>query len=511
MTVLTRASKHLQSVSLYLTLVTVCFFILQVAWTGFIASDDAYYVIAGLGWVEQFPYIAQHFGTIRASVAIPIAFAIFLLGESEFSVTLSTTIFLVATAILTFHMLEKVVGRFAALLACCALVSTPLFALKATIPCADIPELFFVALSFWLFWQACFAENRTPLLLSSGIAAGLAFSAHELTAALICFYGILFLKAYRLPRHEYLWMLTGFLLVIAIEGLYYGIATGNPAHRFTLLFQATTVHDRVHVDFLQFAAGGTLHIWEPIDPMVMLLTHHDFALLGWLSLPAICWLLVYQREDESKPITLARLALGLGVAWYLLSAILLREMILLPRYYMVTTYCLLIVCAIWVSISVWPKRKQIAIAIFTVAFVANLASISVDNKNPKFAERALVEYLKHTQGVVNTDPLTAHNTYWYCRWEGADCSWIRSGAPTSDAPYFWNPKNTTQPNRFLPKDGLALYQPGPSWEKISSIEESPRPIAIFLKSMGLDGFVPAALWSKLLHPNPIVHLYAIRD
>lgn len=511
MSISPRVKQPLQSMALYLGLGVVCFLSLQMAWTGFVSSDDAYYVQAGLGWLEHFPYVAQHFGNVRASVAIPIAFMIYLFGESELSVTLSTAIFLIATAGITLFMLSNLVGRSAAFLACMVLVTTPLFALKSTIPCADIPELFFVVLSFWLFWRACWAEEHISLLLFSGISAGMAFSAHELTIALILFYGVLFLRAYKIPRRAYLWMALGSTLIIVAEGIYYWIAAGNPAHRFMLLLHATTVHDRAQVGFLEIAGGGTLHIWTPIDPFVMLLTHHDFGLLGWVSIPAVWWLFVNQWQNPTKPVALARLALGLGVAWFLVSAILLREMILLPRYYMVAAYCLLIICAVWASTALWPRRKRIVIAMLTVALAINILSISIDNKNPKFAEKALVGYLKNSQGPVYTDPLTAHNADWYCRWEHVDCSRIQVGVPETEAKYFWNPKNTNNPNRFVPKDELARYQPGPSWERYWSLEEPLRPIAVFLQMTGLANVIPTKIWGKLSHPNPTVHLYVVHD
>lgn len=500
-----------QSVIAYLGLGGICLLSLQMAWTGFVSSDDAYYVEAGLGWFEQFPYVAHHFGTVRAAIAIPIALMIYLFGESELSVTLSTALFLVATAGLTLFMLGNLVGRAAALLTCLVLVTLPIFALKATIPCADIPELFFAALSFWLFWRACWAKKRVALLLVSGISAGFAFSAHELTIALIFFYLVLFLRAYKIPRHTYLWMALGFAAVIIAESIYYWITTGNPAHRFMLLLHATTVHDRVQVGFLEIAAGGTLHIWGPIDPLVMLLTHHDFGILGWASIPAIWWLVAYQWQNPSKPVALARLALGFSLAWCIISAVLLRDMILLPRYYMVAAYCLLIVCAVWASTQLWPQWQRLAIGMVTISLIANLLSIAIDNKNPRFAERSLVAHLKRSQGTVFTDPLTAHNAEWYCRWEGVDCSRIIAGVPKPEAAYFWNPKATSVPNRFVSKDELAHYRPSPSWEKMWSLDESPRPITILIKLMRLTKVVPASLWGKLSHPNPAVLLYIVRE
>lgn len=511
MTLMPQSSKYFQPLFFFLALGIVCFFTLQLAWTGFVSSDDAYYVQAGLNWLEQFPYVAHHFGTIRASVAIPIAFVVYLIGESELSVTLSTAMFFVATVAISMFMLSNILGRLAAFVACGTLLSLPLFALKATIPCADIPELFFVVLSFWLFWQACFSTKRVVLLLISGIAAGLAFSAHELTAALILFYGVLFLRGYKLHRREYLWMAVGFLLVTVAEGLYYWIAAGNPAHRFMVLLQATTVQDRVNVGFLEIAAGGTLHIWGPIDPIVMLLSHHDFGVLGWLSIPAVFWLLVYQRKTISRPVALARLALGLGTIWCVVSAVLLREMILLPRYYMVTAYCLFIVCAVWISVGLWPRSRKLTIGMVIIVLVANLLSILVDNKNPKFSERALVGYLKQTQGLIYTDPLTAHNSYWYCRWEHVDCSRIVPESPKNGDLYFWNPKNTNSPTRFVQETELEKYRPRKSWEPIWSNSESPGPIANVLQWGGLAKIVPTGIWNRLSQPNPTVKIYRVHD
>lgn len=509
MNVSPRASENLRSIFSYIGLGVFCIFSLQMAWTGFVSSDDAYYVQAGLGWLEQFPYVAQNFGTIRASVAIPIAFMIYLFGESEFSVTLSTALFLAATATVTLFMLSSLVGRVAALIASVTLVTIPLFALKATIPCADLPELFFVTLSFWLFWQACATEKRIYLLLISGASAGLAFSAHELTTALLLFYTLLFVRAYRISRRDYLWMALGFAFVLGIEAVYYWIAAGNPIYRFNLLLKATAVHDRIHVGFLEIAGGGTLHIWEPIDPLVMLITHHDFGLLGWVSIPAIWWLWENRNDRPSNAVSLARLILGLGVTWYVVSALLLREMILLPRYYMVTAYCLLIASTVWASTELWPQRKRIAVVMLALALIANMLSISMDNKNPRFAERALVAYLKQSEGTVYTDPLTAHNAYWYCRWGRVDCKRVNAGFPSFGALYFWNPKATSNPNRFMKNSQLAFYQPGPKWEDVLSVEERPRQIVTFLQWSGVGSYVPATVWNRLSHPNPTVNFYIV--
>lgn len=500
----------LHSIAPYLAIALVCVLSLRFAWTGFVASDDEYYVAAGIGWLEQFPYVAQHFGTVRASIAIPIAFMIYLFGENEFTVTLSTMLFLVGCVGITIFMLGNLVGRSVALLAGALLVTTPIFALKATTPCADIPELFFVIVSFWLFWQACWSEKRILLLLFSGIFGGLAFSAHELSSALFIFYGFLFLRSFKIKRNEYLWIALGFFLVLMTEGVYYLITVGNPAHRFMLLLQGvSSSHDRVQVDFLQIASGGALHIWAPIDPLVMLFTHHNFSILGWISIPAIWWLIVSQRENQSKTIILARLALALGATWLVFNTIMLREIVVLPRYYMVTAYCLLVVIVVWISNEFWLKRQNTLVIVLIGTLVINLIFISIDNKNPKFAEKALVAYLKQSQGKVYTDPLTAEDAIWYCRWEGVDCNRIVSLAPSPKERYFWNPKNTNKPNRLVAKTELGNYQPKQSWENILTIAEDTRPIAKIFMFSGFYKFIPEKIAARIFSPNPDVHIYTV--
>lgn len=495
-----------------LVLVAVCVVSLWSAWIGFVASDDEYYVMSALGWREHFPYVAEHFGTIRASVAIPMALVIAVLGESEWSLSLAAALTLFAVAAVTMYMLNGLLSRGAALITSVLLLTAPIYALKSTTPNADVPELFFVILSFWLFWRACVGPAWRGWLLASGLSAGLAFSAHELSAALMIFYGMLFLRGYRMPRLRYGWILVGFAAVIAAECLYYAVAAGNPLHRFELLLRGVAAsHDRVEVGFLQIASGGTLHVWGPIDPVVMLLTHHNFSLIGWVAVPAVMWLLGRGWHDEAPAPALARLALGMAVTWTVFNTYMLREIILLPRYYMVTAYFLVLVSAVWLARAVWPRRPKTVVAIIVAVLLTNMLCVAVDNKNPKFAQRALVDYLKHSSGTVYTDPLTADDTDWYCRWAGVDCGRIVTTPPGEGAVYFWNPRNTAEPNRFVKQDALPAYRPAPAWEKISTIEGEPMLIGRALRITGLASRVPERVLQRVTSPNPPAHLYVVHN
>ena len=127
----------------------------NLAWTGFVASDDYYYVDAGRGWLNRFPYIATHFGTTRASIGIPMALGLGVAGDSEFGASLSTLSFWFLTLMMVFTTLYRRFGPRVALVTGCILTTFPLFALKASTPNADQPELFFVIVSVLLFLHAC--------------------------------------------------------------------------------------------------------------------------------------------------------------------------------------------------------------------------------------------------------------------------------------------------------------------------------------------------------------------
>lgn len=438
--------------------------LLAFAWTGFTASDDGFYVDAATRWLAEFPYVPDQFGLSRTVVSLPISATYLLLGKGEFASVLSTCLFYVALVLTTFHMLVPMVGVNRALVGALLLATTPLVLLKSTIPGADIPNLFFVALSFWLFWYATVrTRDQVRLLVASGVAAGLASLAHESAAALVLFFAILWCLGQGVARTRYVYLVAGFSGIVLTEVSYYWALTGNPLHRLALLGQAAAIHDRAEVPFLGIAQGGTIHIWGPIDPLLMMLTHHDFALVIWLSLPAILWAMRSGPGQSPEILRLARLLLGLAVCWFLVSAVLLGQFILLPRYYMVSTYCLLMIAILWLSQSSRLRGLLATGGVVAIVVLASLLSVAIDNKNPRFAERTLVGILAEGQERIHTDPLTAYNSIWFSRWAGVDHSRIDTAPPGPGALYFWNPRNTASPNRMLGPDDLHAYRPAPNW------------------------------------------------
>lgn len=501
----------------YIVIIAVTLCCLWLAWTGYIASDDAYYAVAGAKWANQFPFVAQYFAEARFVIAAPIGVMIKIFGESEFTVILSTCLFFIATVSVTLALLSRQIGATAATLVCSALCTVPMLALKSTTPSADIPELFFVSSSIWLFWLAMHRENKVWLLMLSGACTSLAFGAHEVTGGLIIGYSVLFLFGYGILRREYWIMALGFFGVIGIECIYYWIFAGDPFHRLAMLIPIASAGsgltsargDRVDVETFDIALGGTLHINEALDPILMFFTHHDFGLLGYAALPALWWCFVTSKGDQSVSLKTARLFSVFALIWFLFSALLLRHSILITRYYMVTCYLLFIVTALWIVIGVWPNRKKLAIFVSSLLVVGNLISIYLDNKEIRFGERSLIAFLAESNGPIHVDPTTARRARLYCKWSGQDCTRLKSDPPTSGL-YFYIPSNSSIGVPATVKE-LQRYQPDPTWPVIWQRTAKDKPLTTVARLFQIEKWLPSSIYNKIAGSGTYVKVYKIPD
>lgn len=488
--------------------------VLSFAWTGYISSDDGYYIQAGLGWVHEFPYVGNHIGTARSPVSIPIGLSMWLFGESELAAIGPSCFYLLGALLVTYSALTPRFGAGFAFLTSLFLASIPLFALKSTIPSADLPELFYCTASFWLFVAASEREDRVLRLLISGAMASLAFMSHETAAALLLSYGILFLLGLIMPRRDYFIMAAGFLLMLAVECSYYGVVSGDPLHRYHLTFGAAISDgDRMPVPPLHFDDSGNFHVNRFIDPIIMLLTKQEFCLLFYLVIPAVIWAAIPARcvrrlNGDAK--SLAWLLALVGIVWSVFAFVVLMKLKLLPRYYMVPTYFFAVATALWFREMIYPKYPRCTVAILTIAVAVNFIGIAVDNKNPLEGERALIQYLTNSSGPVYVDPLTGHRAGYLCRFAHQDCKRIIAGPPVAGGVFFHNPKNVIGPNRFIktPADAVP-YTPRPEWQQVWSKTAS---VKLFARLPFIEAFrlvIPAPIFSKLVNSGPGVNVYRL--
>ena len=227
-----RTTIEIAGLSLLLVLV------LRFSWIGFLASDDWSYLNAAKGWVEQSPYVGHNHWALRHTLVLLLALVVRGFSVTEFNLTLPTLSYFCAVLVLTYCVIRQLFGRTSAVVTTGLVILTPLFAEQATIAGVDIVEMFFVLLSLWLFYRATLSGQPRPLLLATGIAAGLAWLSRETTIGLLAFYGLLFLLGKYFPRRLYWLMAAGMLAVLVGELLYFYAIAGEPFHRIRVVYDA---------------------------------------------------------------------------------------------------------------------------------------------------------------------------------------------------------------------------------------------------------------------------------
>ena len=176
-------------------------------------------------------------------------------------------------------------------------------------------------LSLWLFLGRM-GTVASPLdVIARGRKCGDSPSSRTRhSAALIIFYGLLFIAGKGFGAANTGSWRQGFVAVIGAESAYYWIVVGDPLHRLAMLRRVQRYLPAIVclLAFLQIAGGGTIHVWTPIDPILMFFTKQEFALLGVVTIPAMVWAL--RRADATLPSASRirpRLVGLLGIVWFI--------------------------------------------------------------------------------------------------------------------------------------------------------------------------------------------------
>lgn len=476
-------------------------FVLAVSWVGFYGGDDFKYYRAARDWLEAFPPDITQEGALRLGVILPLAASLTLLGDSEFSAILPTSLYYISFILLIAYALRRLTDPVTVIVACAVLASVPVVAIYSTTPSADLANLLYVSLSFFFFYAALDHERRNLMLYVSGIFVGIAFISHEQSLALLIFYGILFVSGYRIERKIYLYLALGFTTVLFAEMIYYIFADYNPFYRFISILNSTQHEDRSlgpppKVGGIDNA--GNLYIWPPINPILLTLITQKYGILYYLLYPALWWIIRGRTIRDEATTQLLRLLTVLGVVWFLFAVFALSQIKLYARYYLAPTACFFIVGVFWLRYVIWPNRKRMAIFAVLSVLVVNFLCIEVENKEPRFGERALITYLNTFKGQILTDAYTARLAGYFCHWEQSDCARIIASEPVPGSMYFLNPNNSAM-------------DPDPQWKAVWRLEQPAKWPGLIITSLGLESVVPAGIFRRLNQPNSAVTVYAIPE
>lgn len=480
----------------------IALFVLIFSWVGFYGGDDFKYYRAAKDWLEAFPPDLTQEGSMRLAITLPLAFSLAWLGDSEFFAILPTSLYYVAFILFIAYALRRLTDPVTAIIACTVLASVPVLAIHSTTPSADLANLLYASLSFFFFYAALNHERRNLMLYLSGFVAGIAFMSHEQILALLFFYGMLFIIGYRIERKFYLYLASGFITVLLAEMTLYFFADYDIFHHFTWLLGATQAEDRWTGSPPPKVGGidnaGNLYIWPPINPILLTLITQKYGILYYLLYPALWWIIRGRTIRDEATTQLLRLLTVLGVLWFLFAVFALSQIKLYPRYYLAATACFFIVGVFWLRYVIWPNRNRMAIFAVLSVLLVNFLCIEVENKEPRFGERALITYLNTFKGQILTDAYTARLAGYFCHWEQSDCARIIASEPVPGSMYFLNPNNSAM-------------DPDPQWKAVWRLEQPAKWPGLIITSLGLASVVPAGIFRRLNQPNSAVTVYAIPE
>jgi 4-amino-4-deoxy-L-arabinose transferase-like glycosyltransferase len=485
---------------------------LNVAWVGYVGSDDHSYARGALGWLDQFPYVGKNHWTLRHTVVIPVAVSLAVFGMREISLGLPSALLFLLILGFNYHYLQRFLSARFALLASALMATTPLFVVQATFPQDIIAQLFVVSLSFWSFYSAAHCERPGWLMFAAGVAAAFGWLTIETTAALLLFYGFLFLIGFGVPRRYYWIMALGFVLFVVMEVGYFTAMTGDPLYRYRIdLFH--DVVDRVGDAKAAISFGmllnleGNLTVSPFLEPFVALLVNQEFGLLFWAYIPAAVWAW-RTKEISMEDQRLLRLLIGLGLFWMAFVSLNASVLYVVPRYYAPFSWTAVIIVAYWLKQFLFVRRPRLALVAGVGLLGANLLCVYVENKNPLFAERALVEYVSRYPGIVYTDPMTADRARLLLDFSGSR-NRVSGNLPPPGAVFYANMKNIERckHNGDKCRWSWEQYVRRDGWLELARIEPRRKLSGILLRLFKLDTIIPRDIFDRLDKPNPGGTLY----
>jgi hypothetical protein len=380
-------------------------------------GDDWHYLNAAECWASNGPCLPHDHWSARWPLVAPLAAAISTFGESRISVSLVPIGYAILSLILFAHLLVRLFGRTAALLAGCALLLTPAFAMLISKPNADMVELCFI-LAAAAAWIEAASTGRKAAAFVAGVALGLAFQTRETSAAVLAVAGLAWLFLPRERKLLALWCVPGFFAPLLAEMAMYWTTTGDPLGRLRLAFGHTQIASTelsASVDTSrsplfnpEFIAG-----WQPsngirlhwiADPLLNLLTHPQ---IGLTLSGAILLLLSLGRSGAIERPALRHVLIGLGAAASM-ALLLIYALAIDPKPRMFLPLACAAAAGVGVLLPAAFRSREgkvlacIGCAIFLVRSLVVIAAAP----NVTGAERVAGDWIQHRQGSVSVDETT---------------------------------------------------------------------------------------------------------
>lgn len=207
-----------------------CFF-----FTGFFGSDEVTYTEYALAIARGSWESSDYIGAVRLGISLPVAFSIWLFGNTEFTANLWSLLCSLGEIALVYWLAKHFWGERAAVLSSLVLAFTPLHAHYAGRLMADAPLAFFISLSFFAVFWGQRNTNRTWYVLA-GLAAGTVWWIKSAVALVYVPVFALFLIQERKLDSKWLLMALAFFAVTILNGLLFLAMEGD----FWKIYRMTT-------------------------------------------------------------------------------------------------------------------------------------------------------------------------------------------------------------------------------------------------------------------------------
>lgn len=216
---------------------------LALNWHGFRGGggDDWQYLDAARCLRGNVLCLPETHWAARYAIVSPLAATTALFGESHLAVGLPSLLATSVVLITLFLSVRRITDLPAALIACLMLVLTPVFVDRAVRPNADMAELGWSVLSAGLLLLS--RGERGPLLVASGLCAGLAFGARATAIAPVALIiaGWAFATWRHRPWRKFVeWGLAAAIPILA-EAAFHGVFHGDPLLRWALELNHTAI------------------------------------------------------------------------------------------------------------------------------------------------------------------------------------------------------------------------------------------------------------------------------
>jgi 4-amino-4-deoxy-L-arabinose transferase-like glycosyltransferase len=481
---------------------------------GFQASDDGYYLEAGLGWLERFPYVGGSHRTLRPTIALVIASTVGLFGLKEFAVSLPSMLYFMGLLALNTFCASRFIGLVPTFIGTLLVVTAPGFVVLATYMNADLIELFFVSGAFWAFVHAIqHPDRRWPLILA-GAAAALGILTRETAVAFPLFLALLFLFHPMMPRKNYFVMAAGLLAVVGAEWVYLTAMTGDPLYRITVaqnhdVISRTAELARTQARGALIDAEGNVSVSVWLDPILSLLVTQKYGLVFWAAVPAAV-LLLLGRAGAPGALRTLRLLSGFALVWWAFI-VLNPKLYLVPRYLVVTASFTSLLVGWWLTTQWQAGRRALTAGLIATLVAVNVLGLSVTNVDPRFAERELARVVAaHPGETIYTDPGTQRRAEFFLRFRGLDARRVSSELPPARALVLYNAESMARCARTVRcLEVFSTYAPKPGWQEVGR-QDVPRSLAaVMVEALPLQGLLPRDVRRKITQPVTPVVLYRV--